>query len=102
MEQVWDVPRIGSYPYSGSALVYWDSGPVRDDPGSADPADLLGTDPPPVENQPNRSGQDPHELPRRTPAEQQMVSDFLRPDAQSSITDTCNGGPCFDFTFSGP
>ena len=31
-------------------------------------------------NTPNRSGQDPHELPRRTPAEQQMVSDFLQPD----------------------
>ena len=25
-------PRIGSYPYTGSALVYWDSGPIRDDP----------------------------------------------------------------------
>jgi hypothetical protein len=102
MEQVWGVDRIGSYPYSGSALVYWDSGPVRDDPDSADPADVIGTDPPPVENQPNRSGQDPHELPRRTPAEQEMVSDFLQLDAQSHITDTCNGGPCFDFTFGGP
>ncbi len=37
-----------------------------------------------------------------TPAEQQMVSDFLRPDAQSKITDTCNGIACFDYTFSGP
>ena len=25
-----------------------------------------------------------------------MVSDFLRPDAQSQITDTCNGHACFD------
>ena len=31
-----------------------------------------------------------------------MVSDFLQPDGQSHITDTCAGGPCFDFTFSGP
>ena len=102
IQQVWDVPRIESYPYSGSALVYWDSGPIRDDPDSADPADVIGTDPPPIPNLPNRSGEDPHELPRLTPAEQQMVSDFLQPDAQSHITDTCNGGPCFDFTFSGP
>jgi hypothetical protein len=100
IEQVWDVPRIANYPYRGSALVYWDSGPVRQDPN--DPSAQIGTGPPPIENQPNRSGEDPHELPRRTLAEQQMVSDFLRPDASSQITDTCNGGPCFDFTFDGP
>ena len=63
---------------------------------------MLGTNVPPIENIPNRPGNDPHELPRRTAAEQQMVSDFLQPDAQSHITDTCTGGPCFDFTFSGP
>ena len=83
-------------------MVYWDSGPIRDDPGSANPADTLGTDPPPIENLPNRSGDDPHGLPRATPAEQQMVSDFLRPNAQSQISETCGGGPCFDFNFTGP
>ena len=31
-----------------------------------------------------------------------MVSDFLQPAAQSHITDTCAGAPCYDFTFSGP
>jgi hypothetical protein len=51
---------------------------------------------------PNRSGRDPHGLPRLTPAEQQMVSEFLRPDNLSSISDTCGGGPCFDFNFAGP
>ena len=30
-----------------------------------------------------------------------MVSDFLRPDAQSLITDTC-AGPCFAGGFTGP
>jgi hypothetical protein len=87
---------------SGSALVYWDSGPIRDDPASSDPEDTLGTNVPPIENIPNRPGNDPHELPRRTDAEQDMVSSFLQPNAQSNITDTCLGGPCFDFTFSGP
>lgn len=33
---------------------------------------MIGTSPPPISNQPNRDGQDPHELPRRTLAEQQM------------------------------
>lgn len=106
VEPVFDVPRISPLsPYSpgaGSAMVYWDSGPVRDDPNSADPADVLGTDPPPIENQPNRSGKDPHGLPRATPAEQLMVSNFLMPNAQSKITETCSSGPCFDFNFDGP
>lgn len=97
----WGIPRIGNYPFRDSALVYWDGGPVRDDPGSPDPTDLLGTNPPPVRNISNRSGIDPHEMPRRTAAEQQMVADFLRPNAASRIDDTCIG-PCYDYTFSGP
>ena len=105
-EVAWDIPRIGNYPFRRSALVYWDSGPVRDNlmpdpPGGFLDGPELGTDVPPIPNVPNRSGMDPHELPRRTAAEQQMVSDFLQPDAASSITDTCPG-PCYDFTFSGP
>ena len=52
---------------SGSALVYWDSGPIRDDPDSALAGGrLLGTNAPPIANIPNRPGSDPHELPRRT------------------------------------
>jgi hypothetical protein len=100
VDALWNIPRISSYPYTGSAIVYWDGGPVRPDPSN--PAGVIGTDPPPLENVPNRSGQDPHSLPRVTPAEQQMVSDFLRPDALSSISGTCYGGPCFDSSFSGP
>jgi len=96
----WNLPRIASYPFSGSAIVYWDGGPVRPDP--LNPADVLGTDVPPLGNVPNTSGKDPHGLPRAEPAEQQMVSDFLRPDAVSAITDTCGGGPCFDGGFTGP
>jgi hypothetical protein len=90
---LWGIPRIASYPYQGSAIVYWDTGPARPDPD--DPGEEIGTDPPPIENVPNRTGEDPHSSPRRTPAEQQMVSDFLRPNALSSISDTCLGMPCF-------
>ena len=99
----WGIPPISGYPYSGgSALVYWDSGPIRDDPDSADPAEVIGTNVPPLENIPNRDGDDPHELPRRTVEEQQMVSDFLQPNATSKITDTCLGDPCYVFNFTGP
>jgi len=96
----WGISPIESYPWTDSALVYWDPGPVRDDPNN--PGETLGTDVPPIENLPNRTGVDPHENPRRTPAEQQMVSDFLQPNAQSQITDTCGGNPCYDYLFGGP
>jgi hypothetical protein len=72
---LWNVPSIGAYPHTGSAIYYWDIGPVREDP--LNPGTQIGTEPPPYENLPNRSGQDPHGAPRATPAEQQLVSDFF-------------------------
>jgi hypothetical protein len=100
VEVGWGIDPIKSYPFTDSAIVYWDSGPVR--PNPAPPPTEIGTDAPPVANVPNRSGQDPHGLPRVAPPEMQMVSDFLRPDAQSQITDTCNGAPCYAGGFAGP
>ncbi len=97
----WNIPRIASYPFSGSAIVYWDGGPVRPGSGGANNG-VIGTDVPPLGNVPNTSGDDPHGLPRAQAEEQQMVSDFLRPDAQSQITDTCLGLPCYDGGFTGP
>ena len=38
---------------------------------------FIGTEPPPYENLPNRTGEDPHGAPRAAPAEQQLVSDFF-------------------------
>jgi hypothetical protein len=100
VDVAWNIPRIASYPFTGSAIVYWDGGPVRSNP--APPPTTIGTDPPPLGNVPNTSGADPHGLPRAQAEEQQMVSDFLRPDAVSAITDTCLGLPCFDGGFTGP
>jgi hypothetical protein len=100
VDVLWDVPTIETYPYTGSSIVYWDSGPVRPDPGN--PAEEIGTAPPPVGNLPNRTGEDPHGDPRVAPEEMQMVSDFLMPDAQSQITDTCGALPCFAGGFEGP
>lgn len=98
VDVAWDIPAISGYPFAGSAIVYWDGGPVRDDGLGG----VLGTDVPPLTNIPNESGKDPHGLPRAQPQEQQMVSDFLRPDALSAITDTCAGKPCYDGGFTGP
>jgi hypothetical protein len=99
VDVAWGIPRIAAYPFAGSAIVYWDSGPLRANP--TPPPPMLGTDPPPIANLPNRSGLDPHGNPRVAPAEMQMVSDFLRPDALSAITDTCLG-PCYAGGYTGP
>jgi hypothetical protein len=95
---LWGVPSIKRYPYTGSAIYYWDAGPVRPDP--LNPEAVIGTEPPPYENVPNRSGQDPHGAPRATPAEQQLVSDFF--DGAILQRDDCGGGPCYSVGFSGP
>ncbi len=95
---LWDVPRIGNYPFNGSAIYYWDGGPVRESPlGSGS---FAGTEPPPYENLPNTAGEDPHELPRETAAEQQLVSDFF--EGAIPKTDRCNNGPCYSRGFTGP
>jgi hypothetical protein len=97
-EVLWNAPTIGHYPYTGSAAYYWDSGPVR--PNPANPSATIGTEPPPYENLPNRTGEDPHGLPRATPAEQQLVSDFF--DGAIQHSDNCGDGPCYSGTFTGP
>ncbi|HEX3909795.1 MAG TPA: hypothetical protein VHW67_03710 [Solirubrobacteraceae bacterium] len=93
---LWDVPKIGSYPYAGSAAYYWDIGPIR--PSS--PETTVGTEPPPYENLPNRTGEDPHGAPRAAPAEQQVVSDFFNGAIQK--TDNCGHKACYAGSFTGP
>ncbi len=95
---LWGVPSIDSYPYTGSAIYYWDIGPVRDDP--LNPGSQIGVPPPPYENLPNRGGEDPHGAPRAAAAEQQLVSDFFA--GAILAADDCGGGPCFAGSFNGP
>lgn len=75
------VPAIQSYPYSGSAITIWDSGPGR-------------TQPPPVGNIPpqdTNTNNDPHSDPRKTVAAQQQDYDFW---TTGTVVDTCSGNPC--------
>jgi len=95
---LWNVPSIDSYPYTGSAIYYWDIGPVREDPSN--PGSFIGVPPPPYENLPNREGEDPHGAPRSAAAEQQLVSDFFAGAIQAG--DDCGGGPCYAGSFTGP
>jgi hypothetical protein len=83
------IPAITSSPFAGSALVYWDNGPVRPD-GST------GNGPEPLENTPPREGKDPHSAPRSTAAARDQKSQFL---LTGNVVDVCGGQPCqTDFT----
>ena len=76
------IPKIGRYPFGGSAIVIWDSGPGR-------------VQPPPLANlapQDSATNNDPHEDVRDTKAVRTQKSDFLAPNG--SVVDVCGGKPC--------
>jgi hypothetical protein len=81
---VWGVPRIQSYPYAGSAIVYFDSGDLSVSGGTAAA---------PTEDTPPRTGQDPHEFARRTACGRVMKANFLRVDGV--VTNPCLGAPYY-------
>ena len=83
------------FPFEGSAIVFWDTGPLRTEGGAE-----VGTNPPPVENLPNRSGDDPHENPRAMPTARVQKSEFLRIGGR--VVDVCGGGPCYAGSWTGP
>jgi hypothetical protein len=77
------LPRIRSWPFTGSAIEVWDSGPGRVQPPP------LGNVPPvnnPITNI------DPHEDVRVTPAAITQKSQFLMP--AGTVVDVCGGQPC--------
>ena len=88
------IEPITSFPYSGSALVLFDSGPLRD-------GGTKGTNYSPLTNAAptDADGNDPHEFPRRTATGQQMKSDFYAPGGQ--VTKACGSGPCYSDGFTG-
>jgi hypothetical protein len=81
------IPALTFFPYEGSAIVFWDTGPIR-----TEGTETVGTNAPPVGNTPNRSGDDPHENPRATPAARVQKSEFLKLGGR--VVDVCGGGPC--------
>jgi hypothetical protein len=74
---LYGVPTIPSFPFSGSAIVYWDGGPQ--------------TPVAPILNIPNRAGADPHSFPRNTVAARQQKSDYL---LDGVVTDVCGDTAC--------
>jgi hypothetical protein len=98
VDKLWNIPRIKGYPFKGSAIVYSDTGPIRPDP--ANPGATVGVPPPPLENVPNRAGEDPHGAPRGTPAVLSMIDRFLAP--KGKLTNPCGNAPCYAGEFTGP
>ena len=84
-------------PWNGSGITLFDSGPaslVRSVPPSEGGGDHAGTNPPPAEDTPNRSGEDPHEAPRRAHCAQLQKDAFLAVGGVVTLpTCTPYGGP---------
>jgi hypothetical protein len=76
MQALWGIPRIGAYPYDGSAIFYFDS----------------GTPTPPTTETPPSAGTDPHETPRNQASAREQKSAFLALDGK--VIDPCGGAPC--------
>ncbi|MGW5668931.1 hypothetical protein [Micromonospora sp. NPDC003776] len=75
----WGIAPIPAYPYTGSAIVIWNSG--------------AATAPPPTNLPPAGAeyGDDPHEFPRAQPSAQEQKATFL---LTGDIVDVCSGAPC--------
>ncbi len=105
----WDVdpflgiPPISTFPYTGSALVYWDGGPL----GFDGTIGSLGTPQPPNGNVPPRTpdgyGDDPHSFPRRDVQARSQKSDFLQ--VGGGLQGPCMTGPdptpCYSNGYTG-
>ena len=81
------IPRIQSFPFSGSAIIYVDA----------------GTPAPPITNTPPAGddfGDDPHGVPRSDPQAQAQKAAFLSPNGM--VIDTCGGAPCYGGSYTGP
>jgi hypothetical protein len=76
------IQGIAHYPFGGSAIVIWDSGPGRVQPPPL--ANLAPAD--------TATNNDPHEDVRNTKAARLQKSDFLAPNG--SVVDVCGGKPC--------
>jgi hypothetical protein len=88
------IPDLTGFPYAGSALIVFDSGPLS-------PANPLGTPPPPTANVPPTEGQDPHEFPRRTQEARDMKDQFLRIGGELESA-PCGGAVCHSNGWTGP
>jgi hypothetical protein len=91
----WGIPSVTDGSWNGSAIALFDTGPAD----NVTPENHHGTDAPPTADVPNRSGEDPHEAPRRAACGQQMKDIFMTPTG--AATATCTGAPYFAWSWDG-
>ena len=89
------IPTAPLSGFTGSAIVYWDTGPLRTVDGQS-----RGTPAPPTTNVPPRAGNDPHGAPRADLKSHMQKSEFLR--VGGTLSNPCGLGPCFAGGFAGP
>lgn len=95
-EPFFGIDPIPSFPYSGSALFYWDSGTLAPPAGNITPimskryiADCTGANADQVDS-PRCA--DPHEDPRRQPGVIEQKKEFFK--NEGAIIDPCDDQPC--------
>jgi hypothetical protein len=96
VDPFWGIPALDpAAPWSGSGITLFDSGPAT----NVTPQGHHGTDAPPTADVPNRSGEDPHEAPRRAPCGQMQKDAFLA--VGGVVTLPCGGAPYFSWGWDG-
>jgi hypothetical protein len=98
-DPTYGIGAIRGFPFDGSAIVLWDSGPVRKSPCPGSDSEC-GTPPPPTTNTPPDQGHDPHELPRRSALARAQKSAFL--SIGGKVVDVCGARPCYAGAWTGP
>jgi hypothetical protein len=96
VQPFYGIEPITRFPYSGSALVVWDIGPLR--PPGCSGNECQGTPLPPITNTAPRIGVDPHGLTGRELSAQLQFSQFI----DGAIQDVCLGIPCHAQGWTGP
>ena len=92
----WGIPVIGSFPFAGSAMVVGEIGPLRIQDGEEE-----GTTPPPLDNNPNRAGVDPHGPDwSERPEGYLAIATFLSP--LGWLPSVCGTAPCYLDKWTGP
>jgi len=103
----WGIPALeADEPWAGSGITLFDSGPAgltRTVPAYDGGGTHAGTNPPPDSDTPNRSGEDPHEAPRRAYCGQLQKDAFLQVNGTVMLPTAppCSGAPYFSWGWNG-
>jgi len=102
----WRIPRIRSYPYKGAAaMVVGDVGPLRPCPNdgvTVCSGSLAGTPPPPLDNNANIEGVDPHgpDWAQWSPEGNATIARWL--SVKGVLPAVCETHPCYTAGWTGP